>query len=251
MNYRLVAIELGDHFKWDTSINEIDRLARALFKFQREHFPNEAITSQRAQLIFDWIMSLAKQNMNPDERNDLLLQFTRGLCRSSGFKDEKINEIERILADANINSFHLNGEDNSLFYSRNFHPEVIKHSKSLFLEGNYFHAVFEACKAYNKTVKTRASTIKDGYELMMDVWGWEKGVLKITPCTSETDKNVQEGVKFLSAGLMRAIRNPTSHEPAIDWPIKKEDCLDILSFLSFLFRQLDKAVYFDNKVPTV
>src|SRR5947209_2402063 len=51
-------------------------------------------------------------------------------------------------------------------------------------------------------------------------------------------------VGALSAGLMSAIRNPTAHEPAVDWPISLDDCLDILSFISFLYRQLDKAVYF-------
>ena len=53
---------------------------------------------------------------------------------------------------------------------------------------------------------------------------------------------MQDGIKFLSAGLMRAIRNPTSHEPALDWPITEKDAVDILSFISFLFRQLDSAV---------
>ena len=52
---------------------------------------------------------------------------------------------------------------------------------------------------------------------MLEVWGWDKGCLKITPCVTDTDKNVQDGVKFLSAGLMSAIRNPTAHEPAVDW----------------------------------
>jgi len=70
--------------------------------------------------------------------------------------------------------------------------------------------------------------------------------LKITACISDTDRNVQDGVRFLSAGLMQAIRNPTAHEPALDWPISREDCLDVLSFLSFLFRQIDKATYFKS-----
>jgi uncharacterized protein (TIGR02391 family) len=71
-------------------------------------------------------------------------------------------------------------------------------------------------------------------------------VLKITRCETETDKNVQDGIKFLSAGLMQAIRNPTAHEPAVDWPIAKQDCLDILGFLSFLFRRLGDAVYYSS-----
>jgi len=79
---------------------------------------------------------------------------------------------------------------------------------------------------------------------MMSVWGCDKGVLKLTRCESETDRNIQDGIKFLSSGLMRAIRNPTAHEPAVTWPINKQDCLDILSFISFLFRKLDVAVYY-------
>lgn len=81
---------------------------------------------------------------------------------------------------------------------------------------------------------------------MLEVWGCDNGVLKVTGCTSDTDRNVQDGIKFLSAGLMQAIRNPTAHEPATDWPISKEDCLDILSFISFLLRKLDEAVYFPS-----
>jgi len=126
---------------------------------------------------------------------------------------------------------------------RSFHAEVIRHSQPLFMSGHLFHAVFEAAKVFNKTVSEKAQSGKDGQSLMLDVWGWEKGCLKITACVTDTDKNVQDGVKFLSAGLMNAIRNPTAHEPAVDWPISLEDCLDILSFISFLFRQLDRAVY--------
>lgn len=135
-------------------------------------------------------------------------------------------------------------EDLSAFMARGFHSEVIKHCKGLFLQRNYFHAVFEACKAFNLAVRTQSQSSKDGADLMLQVWGCDKGVLKLTPCRSETDHNIQDGVKFLAAGLMRAVRNPTAHEPAIEWPIGRGDCLDILGLISFLFRQLDKAVYF-------
>jgi uncharacterized protein (TIGR02391 family) len=119
---------------------------------------------------------------------------------------------------------------------------VIRHSQRLFLQGNSFHAVFESANAFNKLVREKSQSVKDGEALMLDVWGCQ-GVLKVTPCQSDTDQNVQDGIKFLSAGLMRAIRNPTAHEPAVDWPISPQDCLDILSFLSFLFRKLDDAVF--------
>ena len=68
-NYRLIAIQVGDALKYSTSINEVNRIAGAIFRFHRESFPNGSITSSRAQLIHDWILSLAKQKMGEDERN--------------------------------------------------------------------------------------------------------------------------------------------------------------------------------------
>ncbi len=240
-NYRAIAIEVGDWLKYDTTVNEVNRIAGALFRFPRDSFPNEAITSVRAQLVHDWILSLAKQRMDNEERDKLLVQFCLKIA-PDGSKDH----VQRILEDAGIGQSIVNQENLQLFAGRGFHPTVAQHARRLFLQANYFHAVFEAAKAYNIEVRQKAKSTKDGQALMLDVLSAEKGVLKITACVTDTDRNVQEGVKFLSAGLMQAIRNPTAHEPALDWPISREDCLDVLSFLSFLFRQIDKATYFKS-----
>jgi uncharacterized protein (TIGR02391 family) len=93
-------------------------------------------------------------------------------------------------------------------------------------------------------VRAKAQSDEDGSKLMRRVWDCN-GTLKITPWESETDHNVQDGIIFLSAGLMRAIRNPTAHEPAVGWPISQQDCLDIRSLISFLFRELDESTYFE------
>lgn len=239
MNYRLIATQVGDILKWSSSVKEIGRIASALFRFRCERFPNESISSSRAQLIYDWILSLAKEEMPAEARDRLLAEFCRKIA-----SEVTLPQVYKVLADNGVPASLLNREHFDLFFTRNFHPEIQKHSRELFLQGNYFHAVFEAAKAYNKLVRDKAQSTRDGQALMLEVWGWEKGVLKVTPCQTDTDKNVQDGIKFLSAGLMQAIRNPTAHEPAVDWPISRNDCLDILSFISFLFRQLDQAVYF-------
>ena len=83
--------------------------------------------------------------------------------------------------------------------------------------------------------RIRHAAIKEGQPLMLDVLSADKGVLKITACVPDTDRNVQDGVKFLSAVLMRAISNPTAHGPALDWPINRDDALGVLSFVCFLF----------------
>ncbi|MBB6062799.1 uncharacterized protein (TIGR02391 family) [Thermosipho japonicus] len=243
LNYKIIAVEVGDLLKYDTTINEINRIAEAIFNFEREEFPNENITSSRAKLIYDWIMTLGKQSgLSIDAKNKLLVDFCMKLVSNEQLKEGVIS----ILKENGISDFSLKEQDLNEFNARNFHSEVVKHARKLFLQKNYFHAVFEASKAYNKAVKEKACSNKEGASLMMEVWGC-KGVLKITRCETDTDENVQDGVKFLSSGLMRAIRNPTAHEPALDWPIDKQECLEILSLISFLFRQLDKAVYYSGE----
>lgn len=237
MNYRLIAIQVGDRLKYSTSVNEIDRAGGSIFKFSRESFPSTGISSTRAQIIHDWVLTLAKQSMTNDERNGQLIRFLRLLATGDSWLD-----VESILSEAGVRE-PGGGQLAKEFIARGFHEEVHRHSRTLFGQGNYFHAVFEAAKAYNKAVQAKAQSTKDGTALMQEVWSMN-GVLKLNTGRSQTERNAQDGIKSLAVGLMQALRNPTAHEPALDWPIAKEDCLDMLSFISYLYRQLDKATYY-------
>jgi uncharacterized protein (TIGR02391 family) len=136
-------------------------------------------------------------------------------------------------------------ENEKIFDERKFHHKIIQHARKLFVEGNYFHAVFECCKVYDKEVSQKSRIQDHGAGLMSKAFSLS-GPLKLNTQRTETERNEQEGVMHLSRGIMSAIRNPQAHEPALDWPISREDALDLLSFLSFLFRKLDNAVYFDQ-----
>ena len=150
-------------------------------------------------------------------------------------------------ADASLRS--QESEEANLFDSRELHPEVRKHSRLLFLEGHHFHAVFECCKAFGKCVQEKSGIEKHGSELMSAALS-TRGPLKLNTQQTETGRNEQEGLMHLSMGLMRAVRNPESHEPELDWPITREDALDILSLISYLYRQLDKAVFYQSTRET-
>ena len=239
MNIRLIAVEIGDGLKYDTSVNEINRIGQAVFPFRMDHFPNDAITSQRAQLIHNWILSLARHKCNASERTRLLTTFVERLAPEGDIRQR----MAKILADNGLDVTSPDKESLRRFDAHNFHSEIVKHCRRLYGQQNYFHAVFEAAKVYNNLVKSKAKSSRDGESLMMSAWDPNSGVLKVTRCESETDRNVQDGIKFLSASLMRAIRNPTAHEPALDWPIDEQDSTDILSFVSFLLRQNDRAAY--------
>ncbi len=118
MNYRMIAIQVGDLLKYNTTFKEINRTANSVFNFSKEDFPNENITSVRAQLIHDWILTLAKQKMNNDERNELLWKFLHLITPSNLLSDSILKEAGiKIYLDEALNEF----------YSRNFHPLIHKH----------------------------------------------------------------------------------------------------------------------------
>lgn len=239
MDYKLIAIKIGKVFISNSTSNEINRIAPSIFNFEKKIFPQEAITAARAKLIYDWIMTLANQRMDNESRDKLLIKF----CKELANNEETEREVVKILTEHGLAPNLVNKDELRIFYDRDFHSEVVKHCREFFVQGNYFHSVSEATKAYNNAVKALSRSQKDGSKLMMDVLDANNGVVKITKCENESEINIQNGTKFLSAGLIMAIRNPTAHESKIEWSVSKQDCLDILSFVSFLFRKLDNAVY--------
>jgi hypothetical protein len=80
INIRLIATEVGDMLKYDTTLNEIDRYGRALFRFEPDTFPNSAISSQRAKRIYDWVLTLGRQEMSPEHRAEILRAFCHKLA---------------------------------------------------------------------------------------------------------------------------------------------------------------------------
>lgn len=240
MNIENIAVQVGDLLKYDVYVKDIDRTAQAVLGVRKRSFPHAAISSERAQCVYDWVMSFAAQSTRAEGDIQRLAQFCTEMA-----PDSKRAQVAEILERNGCAHNLVNKDTLNDFLKREYHPEVVQHSKKLFMQGNYFHAVFEAVKCYNYTVKGKSQSDKDGVKLMMEAFN-PKGVLKLNTGQTETERNVQEGIMFLSSGLMQAVRNPTAHEPALVWSIEKQDCLDLLSMISFLFRQLDKATYYNS-----
>lgn len=231
-NYKIIALQVGDLIKYTTSFNEINRAAQSVCSFQLQEFPQYkiSISSVRAYQYLCWVFTIASQSNLPlSKRNEILLQFSYLLLQK-----EQIGQANKVFEQAGILT------ECKEFDRRNFHSLIIKNSRELYRQSNYFHAVFESAKLYNKEVERRSGIKKDGSKLMMDAFG-ENGVLKHNKGITTSEVDELNGIKFLSAGLMQALRNPTAHELATEWDISKEDCLDILSLISFLLRKLDES----------
>ena len=131
--------------------------------------------------------------------------------------------------------------DEVAFEARKFHPEIIKHGRSHFSRGAYFHAVFECCKAFDSVVRNNSGIGKSGQTLMSDALSLN-GPIKLNSQQKQSEKDEQQGIMYLCMGLMNAVRNPQAHEPELHWPMSREDALDVLALVSFLFRKLERAV---------
>lgn len=79
INWKLIAIELGDGLKYQTSLNEIGRMASVVFDFDVSAHPHPSITSSRSQTVYDWVMTLSKQPISQGKKLQLLKQFIDAL----------------------------------------------------------------------------------------------------------------------------------------------------------------------------
>ncbi|MDO6433509.1 TIGR02391 family protein [Flavitalea sp. BT771] len=186
-------------------------------------------------VMYNFFMTIAnREDLSDSEKVGYILHLLKII--TSGFNTEK---VDKILKDGGyVEKVTYDYSDKELAQILNFHPEIINHCSSLFKRGHYSNAVNEACKAYNQAVKNMSGCEKDGRPLMLWVFS-EKGNLRVNSYTTTTEKDEQDGIMFLSAGLMAGFRNPTSHETAKEWNISKEKCIEILALASLLFKVLD------------
>lgn len=151
-------------------------------------------------------------------------------------------KFERIARKSGKYSYNLNlitVSTNELhpFEERNIHPAIHKISKKLFDDGHYSHATFDAFKYVDKQVQKISKIKKSGVQLMMQAFSETSPVIKLTDLSNESEKDEQQGYKFLFAGSIFAIRNPRGHEVTIQET--PDQCLDHISLASMLLRRLN------------
>jgi uncharacterized protein (TIGR02391 family) len=127
------------------------------------------------------------------------------------------------------------------FEIRDIHPALPGVVRKLFDNAHYSQATFEACKFLDNEVRRHANVEKTGKALMMDALKETLPPIRLNALTTETDRNEQEGYKFLFAGTMIAIRNPRGHQHALRDDVGT--CLDHLSLVSHLLRRMEQAGY--------
>ena len=123
------------------------------------------------------------------------------------------------------------------FDNRDIHPCIPVRVRSLFDDGHYSQATFEAFKFLDKTVQRHAAVDASGVKLMMKAFSESSPSIQLTALSTQSQRDEQKGFQFLFAGSMLAIRNPRGHEVSLaETP---DQCLDHLSLASLLLRRLE------------
>ena len=176
---------------------------------------------------------------NPKRQEKIIKKFNECL-KSCSLHINNQNKVETIPKKQGTSN--KTTKNNNLFNMRQFHNQVTKNAKLQFKAKHYFDAVDECCKAFEKYVSEKSKVTEHGSKLMSSALN-KNGSLKLNKNTTMTEQNLQDGLMYLCMGLMKAIRNPVEHEPQSDHQINKQDALDILSFISYLYRQIEKCKY--------
>ena len=151
--------------------------------------------------------------------------------------------------------------DNNILVQRfdmmNFHTEVIRHGRQTFIESiedpsKRSISIKECLTAYDKFIKNISRIDDTGKSLMSKAFSFGGGktengidkypIVQVSPLTSESDRDFQDGIKFLAMGLMVGIRNLHLHTTAIDDELDVEDTLHILSIISYIWKSIDQGI---------
>ncbi len=99
-------------------------------------------------------------------------------------------------------------------------------------------------KSIAAKIRSLSGLTSDGAALVQQAFGMPKAkqpILAINSLLTETDQGEQRGFAHLLIGLFGTIRNPTAHNPKIEWDMAEQDALDILTLASLIHRKLDVA----------
>lgn len=128
--------------------------------------------------------------------------------------------------------------------NRNVHEDVLKFCKAELLQENYFHAVFEATKSIAAKIRGLSGLDGDGVPLVRAAFECSANnppVLTINRFQTRTEQGEQNGFANLLIGLFGTVRNPLAHMPKLEWEMREQDALDILTLASLVHRKLDQA----------
>lgn len=174
--------------------------------------------------------------VRPTQLHEVMEGLRVGKDRAVAHLEQIIRLLEEKIQDAGADPA---GRARAAFADLDLHPAIRNASESQLASGHYADAVRTACLALNIQVQAASGRYdKDGTDLMLDVFSPKRPTLTFNDLKDETDQSEQQGMMFLYAGAMLAMRNPPSHKILV---YDAERAVEAIAFVSFLAKQLARA----------
>lgn len=123
------------------------------------------------------------------------------------------------------------------------HPRLALVSRKLYEGGSFKEAAQAAFTEIDERVgrimAAQPGIRKTGKDMMMAAFSEADPIIKLFPDENPDARMMQEGYRFIFAGVMLAIRNPKGHR---NFTIEEQDAIELLFLASRLLRMLDEAV---------
>lgn len=230
-----ITSELRDNLKQLLSLVERN------WRTQRKADRQRKITEKTKVDVGQWYPTLTPDIQKGVEK------IVDSVVENSELESDKQSEV--------VGALHALIPEYAQYHWRRLHQAVKDASYADYKNADFYRAVEETIKRYQTKVQEKSNCNEDGQKLMLKVFGKDNAILSVsssykkkngTDFSNSTKENVEEGQKFMSAGMMSGVRNPIAHEEIAELKesglFTENDCLDMLSLLSHLCRRLDDAV---------
>jgi uncharacterized protein (TIGR02391 family) len=128
--------------------------------------------------------------------------------------------------------------------ARHVHPDVLRYCKAELVQRNYFHAVLEASKSVSAKIRAKTGLQSDGAQLIDEAFTLKQNMppLAFNGLQTRSERSAHNGYAQFARGVVGAFRNPTAHDPKVEFSLTEEDALDMLATISMIHRRLDQAI---------
>ena len=222
-------------------LQELMHLIEREWREKRKEERTKKIVKQTGIDVGTWYTKL------PSEVKTGVENIVNTIINDSELETEKQNSI--------VEDLHELLPEYTYYHYRNLHNTIKNASEIDYQRKDYYRAFEEAMKRYVLEVQRKSGIADTDSTLMNKAFGKED--TKILAVTKKykrqsgdnfnlsTIENIEEGQRWLSSGIMTGARNPIAHEEISELResglFSENDCLDLLSLLSHLFRRLDNA----------
>lgn len=134
-------------------------------------------------------------------------------------------ELERISIDLDVSEL--------------LHPLITDACAHLIRDRQFCEAAQRAVGLLMDELRRLSERDADGDALIRQVIGTQPGRIAFSDCVSNSSKNVTDGLKLITQGLHKGVRNPIAHGWA---ELRSTDALQIMTVCSFLLTNLQVAV---------